>query len=283
MTDQAVPLPRWVRATKLALTWALALTLGATVRAQAQTDYYNLDRGRPFTVQDAIALERHALEWKLAPMRIHSGRDGRLTFELEPGISWGALPGTQLELVLPIANEPRQGGRHTGLGGIEFSVLHALNVETMQLPGLAVTASAFSPVASDAGARVYPTFGSVATRTTSFGRVHLDASFTVGSRIQAANDRSETDAISRWLVGIAADHTFPLRSLLVGAELVARAPMRVGARAEWRAATGFRYQLGPRVAIDLGMGHSLSSSSEWFFTFGSAMSSGMQRGVGGRR
>jgi hypothetical protein len=112
--------------------------------------------------------------------------------------------------------------------------------------------------------------------------VHLDASFTAGPRAGARTDRSETDAISRWLVGVAADRTFPLRSLLVGAELVARAPMRAGAGAEFRAATGFRYQLGPRVAIDLGIGHSLSSR-EWFFTFGSGYSSGLQHGVGGRR
>ena len=76
------------------------------------------------------------------------------------------------------------------------------------------------------------------------------------------------------------DRTFPLRSLLVTAELVAREPyVRHGGGDDtdlaWDTAAGARYQLSPRVALDGGAGYRLTGDQGWFATFGAAVSVGL--------
>jgi hypothetical protein len=77
-------------------------------------------------------------------------------------------------------------------------------------------------------------------------------------------------------VGAAVDRTFPLRSLLVTGELVARQPLREGEDVEWNTATGLRYQLSPRVAGDAGGGYRITGDDQgWFVTFGAAVAVGL--------
>jgi hypothetical protein len=52
--------------------------------AQAQTDYYNTDAGRPLRIEDAYTTERYAFELQLAPMRIDRTRGGEYSWSMEP-------------------------------------------------------------------------------------------------------------------------------------------------------------------------------------------------------
>ena len=55
--------------TKTVVALAAMLPL-ASMRADAQTDYYNTDAGRPVTVEDAFPVERYAFELQAAPLRL---------------------------------------------------------------------------------------------------------------------------------------------------------------------------------------------------------------------
>ncbi|HEX4935133.1 MAG TPA: hypothetical protein VFV33_18240 [Gemmatimonadaceae bacterium] len=288
MTDMSTPggggRSRIRRLARQGASALIALAMGSMALAlapspvSAQTDYYNLDRGRPLRVEDALAIERHAIEWQLAPLRIGGARGAGTTLEVEPELAWGVAPRTQVEVGVPLARW-RRGSRETlGAAGLDLAVLHALNTETSTLPALALAAHALLPAGPLGPSRAIPTLTAIATRTLTHGRVHLNASVTPGT--YRSGDRVGEGA--RWEVGVAGDHTFVFRSLLVGAEVVARRPL-VEDEVEWSAASGMRYQVGPRLAVDAGLGRDLSSGGEWFVTFGSAVSLSLLHRFGGVR
>jgi len=85
-----------------------------------------------------------------------------------------------------------------------------------------------------------------------------------------------TVELSRWQAGVAVDRTFPLRSLLVSGELVARQPLQRESDLAWSTAAGLRYQLSPRVAGDAGAGYRLTGGDEgWYATIGAAVVVGL--------
>jgi len=265
----------------LALLISLLALLVAPDDASAQTDYYNLDRGRPLRVEDALAIERHAIEWQLAPLRLSGARGAGSSLEIEPELAWGVWPRTQVELGVPLARWRRGTREVIGGAGIDLAILHALNSESISIPGLALAARALLPVGPLGPSRVIPTVTLLATRTLSFGRIHVNASGTPGT--YSTDDR--TGEASRWEVGVATDRTFVFQSMLVGAELVARRPLvpDESGDVEWSSAAGLRYQVGPRVALDAGLGRDFSAGGEWFVTFGSAVSLSLLHRFGGVR
>ena len=246
--------------------------------AGAQTDYYNTDAGRPLTVEDAAVIERHAFELQAAPVRLERARGGRYAWAVEPELAYGILPLTQLEVGLPlVARDAAAGaGRRVGLAGVDVAVLHTLNNETLSLPSFAVGFSTLLPAGSLAAAHAYGTATAVATRTTSHGRVHLNVQATAGPSPAADADDAGTMELSRWLAGVAVDRAFALRSLLVGAELVARQPLDADAAVGWSAALGVRRQLSPRWALDAGIGRELTGDHQaWSLTVGTAYAFGV--------
>src|SRR5436305_12618842 len=76
--------------------------LGPSARLAAQTEYYNLDAGRPTRVEDAIATERYALELVLGGLRVDWLAQGAQRWRTEPKIVYGALPFTELEVRVPV-------------------------------------------------------------------------------------------------------------------------------------------------------------------------------------
>lgn len=234
----------------------------------AQTDYYNLDAGRPLRVEDALVIERHAFEWQVAPLRLSGARGQRTAFAVEPELAWGVLPRTQLEIGVPLRRDG-EGRRTIGAAGVEMSLLYALNAETLTWPGLALSVGAVVPAGPFGPERTLVTVGGIATRTTSAGRLHVNAHVTPGGASSGASD----DA-SRWRVGVAADRTFVVQSTLLGADVVAEKSWGE-AEVQWSAAVGMRRQVGPRSAVDVGVGRRLGADGEWFVTAGSALSFGL--------
>ena len=257
---------------------ALFAALAAPAVSGAQTDYFNTDRGRPLRVQDAVAIERYASELQAAPVS-WSRHDGHSVWSVEPELAYGILARTQFEVGIPIIHA--DGFGTTGLGALHVSVLHALNTETLSLPAMALSAAYSAPVGELGPPRGYPALGLVATRTTSLGRVHLNGDVTIGGEIAADDEVLESprvvaiDELSRWMVGAAIDRTFPLRSVLVGAELLARQPIVEGSEVQWEAAAGVRWQFDPRWSLDAGLGRSFGPGGEWSLTFGAARSFGL--------
>ena len=253
--------------------------------ARAQTDYYNTDAGRPISVEDALAIEHRALELQLAPLRLERARGGVYSWELEPEVAVGLLPRTQLEVGLPITLVDGTARELSlGLGGVDVGILHNLNAET-RIPALALAANVLAPVGSLAPDAWYPSVGGMATKTFPWARFHLNGRFTIGDRIASADadDAGAAAELSRWMAGVAVDRTFPLRSRLLTAEVVARQPLVSGEDVEWSVAAGMRRQQGPRVAVDAGIGYRLSGEEGWYATLGAAVALGLPwtgRGTG---
>jgi hypothetical protein len=242
--------------------------------AAAQTDYYNTDAGRPIRTEDAYPVERRAFELQLAPLRLERARGGAYTWGLEPEAAFGILPRTHVEIGFPLALVDGAAGRSSaGLAGVELSMLHNLNVET-SIPALAVVADVLLPVGGFGPDKAYPSVKGIATKTFSWMRFHVNGQYTIGDAPTTVS--ANAVHLSRWSAGLAADKTFPLRSLLATAEIVSEQPLDDTEPLEWSAATGARYQLSPRWAIDGGVGLRLNGESRpWFVTFGSACAFGL--------
>ena len=250
---------------------ALAL-LPLAGRAFAQTDYYNTDAGRPLTVEDAYPTERHAFEWQIAPLRLERARTGAYHWGFEPEVAYGILPRTHIEVGAPLAFIDVAGTRTSGLAGLDISLLHNLNVETTGLPALGLGVQLLAPVGGLAPDKAYPSFKGIATRTFRWARFHVNGEYTIGDEPTAGGALE----VSRWLAGLAMDRTYPLRSLLVGAEVSARQPIHAVEEVEWTVAGGVRKQLSPQFNLDGGIGRRLTGAEQsWFATFGLAYAFGI--------
>lgn len=241
--------------------------------AGAQTDYYNTDAGRPLTVEDAYATERYAFEWQIAPLRLERAPGGVYQWGFEPEFAYGILPRTHVEIGAPLAFVDAAGVRTSGLAGLDISLLHNLNVETTGIPALGVGVRVLAPVGGLAPDKAYPSFKGIATRTFTWARFHLNGEYTIGEAPAASAGALE---LSRWLGGIAVDKTYPLRSLLVGAEVNARQPIHEIDEVEWTVAVGLRKQISPQFNLDGGVGRRLTGGTQsWFATFGLAYAFGI--------
>ncbi len=285
---EAGPASRSIRRALLAS--ALLASIGApAARAVAQTDYYNTDRGRPVQIEDAYATERHAFELKLAPARVE-WMAGEATWDIEPEIAYGLLPRTHVEVGVPIAFTTTDlGTRRSGMAGLELSLMHNLNVETRTLPALGLRADLLAPVGPLAPDRTYGTFTGMLTRTFRPMRIHLNGQITAGAEPKSGkssplrgllqtDDPTNVEGLSRWLAGVSIDKTFPLQSVLLTAEFLARQPLeRTSDDMELVAGAGMRMQVSPTLALDLGFGRRLDDSSgPWYATFGTAYSFGLR-------
>jgi hypothetical protein len=251
---------------------AISLVFATAGTAGAQTDYYNTDAGRPLTIEDASATERYAFELQLAPLRLERSR-GVYRWEVEPEIAYGMFPRTQLEIGLPLSYvDQGPGSSRSGLGGVGIALLHNLNAET-SIPALAIAGDILLPVGALApNAAVFSAKG-ILTRTFRWARFHVNGQYTFGpddAEPLAGGDVEEAE-VSRWLAGVAVDRTFPLRSMLIGAEVFAERGRSVEAETEWNAAIGVRRQLSPTFNVDAGIGKQLNGDDRsWFATFGLA-------------
>ena len=268
---------------------ALAASVGAPAsRAAAQTDYYNTDRGRPVQVEDAYATERHAFELGIAPVRVEWAGEGNASWEIEPEIVYGLLPRTHVEIGVPVAFATTDAGaRRNGVAGLELSLMHNLNAETRTVPALGLRADLLAPVGPLAPERTYATFTGMLTRTFRPLRIHVNAQVTAGAAprlpapvasLTSAESTADAEGLSRWLAGVAVDKTFPLRSVLLTAELLARQPLvRAEKDTELVAGAGLRLQASPTLALDLGLGRRLDTSrGPWYATFGTAYAFGLR-------
>jgi hypothetical protein len=255
-----------------------AAFLAATaLPAAAQKDWYNLDRGHPFEVTDARALERKALEFQFSPLDVTRREGGAYGWSVAPSVAVGLLPRTEFELgaAWAWADGPESRG---GLAGVELGVLHALNIETRGLPALALEAEVLLPVGSEAPDAVFTTLGAIVTRTVGRSRLHLNAAGTFGPSAEADADEH------RWRAGLAVDRALPLAATLLGAEVVAGEPFADGAALDWDVGVGGRRQLTPRLVADAGVRYRVAGDSRgWGLRMGFGWMTALARSRAGAR
>jgi hypothetical protein len=159
---------------------AALLTGLGSAPAHGQTEYYNLDFNRPLRVEDAVPTERRQLDMQLTPMRIESFLDGSRRWRLDPLLSYGIAPMTEIELRAPILfvqPADQTAPAVLGLTSVGFGLMRALNTESSGMPAFALSGEVLVPVGSLAP--THTSFGvkGLMTKTFPLFRLQVNGSF----------------------------------------------------------------------------------------------------------
>jgi len=145
----------------------------------AQAHYYNLDGGRPVRVEDAEPTARYSLDLDVAPFSVERLSGGTTRYRLEPKATYGILPFTDLEIRVPYVRvaPPHGSGANaaTGVAGLAFGAMHAFNLETSDVPQVAIGTEVSLPVGTLAPSRTSFLAKLLVTKTTRLARIHVNA------------------------------------------------------------------------------------------------------------
>jgi hypothetical protein len=253
-----------------ARTFGLSVLLSVSVGGQVP--FSTTSAGRPIRSEDATAMDRYALDLYLAPVAVGRG-GGASRWSFTPGLAYGLVPRTQIEVALPIGYGDQGDPNRFGVFGVDLSALYAFNVESRSLPAVALRAGVLMPVGSIGPQSAHEMIKVLATRTLGWGRLHFNHQYTFGD--EPPDDAARPTRfdgpqnLSRWTTGLAVDRALPLRGLLVSAEAFARRGIAPGASTEWNAGAGARYQLTAATTADVGVRKSLTGDAEgWAVSVG---------------
>ncbi len=237
---------------------ACAVLLGLTANpavTRAQTDYRNLDDGRPVRTEDAFVVDHHEFE-VLAPFIYDAGIGGSGRYIVQPELEYGLWSNWQLSMKVP-AGVADSAGSDVGLGGLQFSSLYNINSEGPSLPAFAARADLFLPAGALAGDRALLTLKAIATRTLGLARVHVNGAWTFGA---SAVDGPQLEAPPKWFASAAFDYTMFRSSVLVVGE-ISTSQDYDGAPVAVIAAAGARWQWTPTLVLDAGFARRLTSNA----------------------
>ena len=229
--------------------------VGLPAPAGAQTDYRNLDDGRPVRTEDAFVADHHAFEL-LAPFIFDADVSGARRYTMQPELEYGVLPNSQLSVRLPFGVVD-SAGSDWGLGGAQLSAMYNFNSEGPVLPAFSARVDLALPVGALAGDVALTTVKAVATRTFGLTRLHLNGAWTFGT---AASAGPRLEPSPRWFAGAAVDYTFFRNSILLVGEVNA-SEQYAGAPPAVAAALGARWQWTPTLVLDAGIARRLTSSA----------------------
>ena len=228
------------------------LGLAGSARAQALA-YQNTELGRPFRVEDAYAVPRYALDLFVAPRWSSESARGASEWSLTPGLIYGLVPRTQIELDVPIRAAMSSSGTTTQAAGVRVGAQYNFNVERRALPALGLETSML--LAAGEVRRAHAGLRGMATKSFRWGRISANSSTVFGDEPAA----SAAAALARWETGVSLDKIFPRRGLLLGIEGVAQQSLLDDRVTRWTAAAGARYQLTATVVFDATAGHTFQS------------------------
>jgi hypothetical protein len=143
--------------------------------ADGQAEYRNLDAGFPVRVEDATVTERYALDLDLANIRFDALSAGRKRFQLEPRLSYGILPRTEMWLRATTYYREREITPRKGIAGVGVGGMYQLALEGLHLPAFAIASEAFVPTGPNASPASY-SVKTAFTKSFTPGRIHFNAS-----------------------------------------------------------------------------------------------------------
>lgn len=241
--------------------------------AHAQRAFANSDAVRPLRTEDALALERYALDAHVSPLSVHCATSDCL-WSFNPELTYGIVPRTQVTVGLPMGFRSDSASSSWGLAAVNFSGLYSLNAERGSWPAFALRAGILIPAGRFGPRRAHESVKAIVTRTFRWGRVHFNQHYTfgnepAGSDPQVLAGAGSSAELSRWSTGFSIDRTLPLQALLLAAEAVASQPLADSRPTRWEAGAGLRYQLTARTTIDAGLAKSVSGApSSWTLRLG---------------
>ncbi len=232
----------------------------------AQTDYRNLDEGRPTRVEDAFPVERYAFEF-VTSYALERDPGGGIVHAFVPELAYGIVANGELGITAPVGLLSEGGVTRAGLSGLRAFALYNFNTEGAALPALAVRADVRLPAGSFAGSEARVTLKGIATRSWGRQRIHVNGAFTLGPDVSPAL----IEPAGRWWWGAALDRTLFRQSVLLLAEVYTRGAARA-APAEVTGSLGVRWQWRPTAVIDIGLARGLvrGHGPDYAFTVGIA-------------
>ncbi len=256
--------------------WMSALATGVLlfpVMATAQTDFFNLDKDRPFRVEDALPGKMRAFEIKFSPLDYANFGSGLWALSPQVELKAGVLPG--IDVSAGYHRTFRRGDEvtRTEVGSLELSALASLWIEGPHLPAAAIRLTSHVPLdrSADDPHDAYAEVRGILTR--SIGgpfRAHVNAAAQVG------------DAPDRGWIGGALDWVLPFQHTLLMAEAW-RSLVEEGS-ATTHMGVGMRTQRSPVLVLDAGVGRHMAGPDEgqWRFRLGFTYEFGLPgwRGVG---
>jgi hypothetical protein len=255
---------RWAMRAGLSLAGACAFV---PVAVRAQSDYRNLDPGRPIAVEDAQPVEYRALESQWGLPHFVRQRSGSWLVAAEPEFKLGLLKNLQAGfsseyVVARDADETVVAARDR-----QFHLLYNFNQETRRLPAIAVRPELAIHSGGLGSGEPHGSLKLIVSKTAGHNRVHLNGSYTVGPTALAGRGG---ELVNRFFYGAAYERTLPLKFLVILADVYARKPID-SSPAEVVFETGMRVQLTPRWVLDAGVNTGKlrpSAGHEFGFTFG---------------
>jgi hypothetical protein len=235
--------------------------------AAAQSDYRNLDPGRPLAVEDAQPLEFRAMEfsWTL-PRYLRSG-SGLWHLSFEGEYKWGIAKNTQVGVTSELGVQRAAGRAVAGAADVQLHLLHNFNAETPRLPAIAVRPEFTIRAGGFGSQREHAALKWILTKTLGRNRLHLNGSYAAGPT--AAPGRGG-DLVSRFFYGVGYERTLPLRFLVLLADVYARKPIDHD-RTQVVFDVGARVQLNPAWVLDAGISSGAlrrSAGHDFGFTIG---------------
>jgi hypothetical protein len=230
----------------------------------AQTDYRNLDEGRPTRVEDAFPVERYAFEF-LTSYAFEREPGGGIVHAFVPELEYGIVANGQFGITAPVGILDEGGVTRAGLSGLRAFALYNFNTESAALPALALRADVRLPAGSFAGGETRVTLTGIATRSWGRHRIHVNGAYTLGPDASPAL----VEPAGRWWWGAALDRTLFRQSVLLLAEVYARGAARA-APTEVTGSLGVRWQWRPTAVIDVGLARGLvpGRGPDYAFTVG---------------
>jgi len=143
----------------------------------AEAQYYNTHSGHPGRIEDASPVARRSIDVDLFGIRLERLQGGITRTRLDPGITWGALPQTEIAIRLPVVwlDVPGASTRTAGVAGVAVRVMHAFNLETPGVPAFGVSTEALLPAGGLAAPGTSYIVRVMATKRSAHARWHVNA------------------------------------------------------------------------------------------------------------
>ena len=253
---------------KCSLCWGLSAAavvgLCGTRSLAAQTDYRNLDEGRPTRVEDAFPVERYAFEF-LTSYALEREPGGGIVHAFVPELEYGLVANGELGIAVPVGILDEGGITRAGLSGLRAFALYNFNSESAAVPALALRADVRLPAGSFAEGETRVTLKGIATRSWGRQRIHVNGAYTLGPDASPAL----VEPAGRWWWGAALDRTLFRESVLLLAEVYARGATRA-APTEVTGSLGVRWQWRSTAVIDVGLARGVvrGRGPDYAFTVG---------------
>lgn len=181
---------------------ALGLLAAVAVSRAAGAQYYNTHSGHPGRVEDASPIGRRSVDVDLFGIRVERLQGGITRTRLDPGITWGALPHTEVGVRLPVVwiDVPGSRTRTAGVAGVAVRVMRAFNLETPGVPAFGLSTEALLPAGGLAAPGTSYLVKAMASKRGARGRWHVNVgagSYSVRTASAVGSDSLCADGSTR--------------------------------------------------------------------------------------